>query len=64
MPEYRNTRTGVVVDIPGAPHKFVLGIAGPAFRFKQKLLDQELGPRLLEVKRQIEREMAPQTATA
>lgn len=55
---------GVVLDLPSAPHKFVLGIAGPSFRFKQKLLDQELGPRLLEVKRQIEREMSPQAATA
>lgn len=55
---------GVVLELPGAPHKYVMGIAGPAFRFKQKLLDQELGPRLLAVKREIEREMAAAQAPA
>ncbi len=55
---------GVVLELPSAPHKYVVGIAGPSFRFKEKLLDNELGPRLLEVKRQIEREIAPGEITA
>lgn len=48
---------GVVLELRGAPRKYVLGIAGPAFRFKPRLLEQELGPKLLAVKAQIEREM-------
>jgi DNA-binding IclR family transcriptional regulator len=49
---------GVVLEIKSAPNTFVLGIAGSAFRFNEKLLDEELGPRLLKVKQKIEQQVA------
>lgn len=49
---------GAVLDIVGAPYTYVLGIAAPSFRFEPQLLEQRVGPRLLEVKRKIEQQMA------
>ena len=48
---------GVVLDLPNQPNKYILGIAGPAFRFQESVMDKRLGPRLLELKKHIEREM-------
>lgn len=49
---------GAVLDIAGAPYTYVLGIAAPSFRFEPQLLEQRIGPRLLEVKHKIEQQMA------
>lgn len=48
----------VVIDTPGAPHSFTLGLAGPSFKFPAERLDNELGPKLLEIKRDIELRLA------
>jgi DNA-binding IclR family transcriptional regulator len=48
---------GAMIELASAPHKYVIGIAAPAFRFTPKLL-KGLGPRLLEVKCRIEAQMA------
>ena len=57
----------VVIDTPGAPHSFTLGLAGPGFKFPSERLENELGPKLLAIKRRIESRLAdvnPQDAGA
>lgn len=49
---------GVVLELPSAPRKYVIGMAGPSVRFGRKLLEQEIAPRLLALKAMIEREAA------
>jgi DNA-binding IclR family transcriptional regulator len=49
---------GAMLDIAGAPYTYVIGIAAPAFRFEPELLEQRVGPRLLETKCKIEKQMA------
>ena len=48
----------VVIDTPGAPHSFTLGLAGPGFKFSPDRLENELGPKLLAIKRNIESRLA------
>lgn len=48
----------VVIDTPGAPHRFALGLAGPDFRFSAWRLENDLGPKLLAIKRTIETRLA------
>lgn len=48
----------VVIDTPGAPHRFALGLAGPDFKFPQERLEKDLGPKLLAMKRIIESRLA------
>lgn len=49
---------GVVVDTPGAPHSFTLGLAGPSFRFPAGRLEREIAPRLLAIGRDLESRLA------
>lgn len=49
---------GVVVDTPGAPHSFTLGLAGPSFRFPAARLEGEIGPKLLAIGRDLESRVA------
>lgn len=48
----------VVIDTPGAPHSFTLGLAGPSFGFSSERLENDLGPKLLAIKRSIEERLA------
>ena len=52
---------GSVIDTPRAPNVYVLGCAAPAFRFSERRLVEEIGPRLLAVRRQIERQLSSTT---
>jgi len=52
---------GAVLDVAGAPYTYVIGIAAPSFRFEPQLLDQRVGPRLIEIKHEIEQQMASVT---
>jgi DNA-binding IclR family transcriptional regulator len=46
---------GVPINLPDRPPEFALGCAGPAFLFPRQRLEEELGPRLVELKNQLER---------
>jgi DNA-binding IclR family transcriptional regulator len=48
----------VVVDTPGAPHSFTIGLAGPSFRFPAERLESDLGPKLLAIRRDLESRLA------
>lgn len=48
----------VAVDTLGAPHSFVLGLAGPSFRFPAERLESDLGPKLLAIRRELESRLA------
>ena len=50
---------GVPVHIPNAPYRYALGCAAPSFHFPRDHLEQEIGPALLAVKRQIELPFTP-----
>jgi DNA-binding IclR family transcriptional regulator len=47
----------VMVDEPGAPNAYSIGLAGPAFRFPEERLRREIAPRLLALKQRIERQL-------
>jgi DNA-binding IclR family transcriptional regulator len=51
----------VVIDAPGAPHSYALGLAGPSFKFPPERLENELGPKLQAMKRSIEARLAAAT---
>jgi DNA-binding IclR family transcriptional regulator len=48
----------VAVDTAGAPHSFTIGLAGPSFRFPAERLESDLGPKLLEIRRDLESRLA------
>ena len=49
---------GVMIDVPGVPNTYVLGVAAPAFRLEPAFMQGELGPRLHALKRAIESRLA------
>jgi DNA-binding IclR family transcriptional regulator len=49
---------GSVINVPRAPNIYVLGCAAPAFRFSPQRLNEEIGPRLLDIKHQIEQQLS------
>ncbi len=48
---------GTPISVPDHPPDFALGCAGPAFLFPRKRLEEDLGPKLLQMKRVIESEL-------
>ena len=48
----------VVVDVPGAPHSFTIGLAGPNFRFPAERFESDVGHKLLAVRRELETRLA------
>jgi len=48
----------VAVDTPGAPHSFTIGMAGPSFRFPAERLDNDLGPKLLALRDELQARLA------
>ncbi len=49
---------GAMIDVPGVPNTYVLGVAAPAFRLEPAFMQTELGPRLHALKRAIELRLA------
>lgn len=49
---------GAMIDVPGVPNTYVLGVAAPAFRLEPEFMQSELGPRLYALKRAIESRLA------
>jgi DNA-binding IclR family transcriptional regulator len=45
---------GTVVEFGNAPLTYTLGVAGPAFRFPPEWLENDIGPRMLAIKDQIQ----------
>jgi IclR family transcriptional regulator, positive regulator for flagellar biogenesis len=48
---------GCVLDLRNAPTTYVLGCAAPALRFPPERLENEIGPRLMQIKASIERQL-------
>ncbi|WP_454875092.1 IclR family transcriptional regulator [Paraburkholderia xenovorans] len=48
---------GCVLDLRNAPATYVLGCAAPALRFPPERLENEIGPRLMQIKASIERQL-------
>lgn len=48
---------GTPISVPDHPPDFALGCAGPAFLFPRQRLEEDLGPKLLQMKRVIESEL-------
>jgi DNA-binding IclR family transcriptional regulator len=49
---------GTLVDLPQAPGQYVLGCSVPAFRYPPERCRDEIGPRLLELRRTIQDDLA------
>ena len=52
-----------LVDFAQAPGQYVLGCSVPAFRYPPERCREELGPRLLALRRQVESDLAPATTS-
>lgn len=55
--EHGVNAVGCVLSLDRAPYTYVLGCAAPAPRFPRERLEREIGPRLLQIKIDIEHEL-------
>jgi DNA-binding IclR family transcriptional regulator len=62
--EWRKDIHGVAAPIrtSGGGRLYVVNLGGPAYLLPEKVLRDELGPRVAEVARKVERAMSPQTS--